>query len=102
MTMRARLVMIWLGVVLLGVPVAIIVFDDISILTDNAAVVAGVLLILSLTVTGWRLKRRLKERMKRGLGRDVDDIELTSITAWMRIPDEAARAGRDAEKYDFD
>jgi len=102
MTMRRRTMIVWFCVVLLGFPFAIIAFGDISILTDNAAFLAGVLLILSLCVTSWKLKRRLKERMKHGLGRDVDDVELTSITAWMRIPDEAARAAREAEKYDFD
>ena len=102
MTIRTRKVLIWLGVVLLGVPVAIFDFFDISILADNVEIAVGVLLILSLSVTGWRLKRRLRERMQRGLGREVDDSELTSITAWMRIPDEAARAGREAEKDDFD
>lgn len=102
MTMRRRTMIVWFCVVLLGVPFAIIVFGDISILTDNAAMLAGVLLISSLSVTSWKLKRRLKERMKHGLGREVDDVELTSITAWMRVPDEAARAAREAEKYDFD
>ena len=34
------------------------------------------------------------------MGRAVEDHELTSITAWMRIPDRAARASREAEKYD--
>lgn len=102
MTIRTRKVLICLGVVLLGVPVAIFDFFDISILADNVEIAVGVLLILSLSVTGWRLKRRLRERMQRGLGREVDDSELTSITAWMRIPDEAARAGKEAEKDDFD
>jgi len=102
MTMRTRTVLISLGVFVLGLPIAFFVFGDISVLTDNAVNVVGVLLILSVTVAGWRLKRRLKERMQRGLGREVDDIELTSITAWMRIPDQAARAAKEAEKYDFD
>lgn len=99
MTMRARKVMIWLGVVLLGI-LGVIVFGDIATLADNTALAASVLLILSLIVIGWRLKRRLKERMERRLGGEVQDSELTSITGWMRIPDEAARAGREAEKYD--
>lgn len=100
--MRTRKAVIWLVVVLLGGPVTLFVFRDISIVADNAALAASVLLVLSLGVMGWRLKRRLKERMERGLGRRVDDSELTSITTWMRIPDQAARAGRDAEKYHFD
>lgn len=99
---RTSIIIIWLCVIVVGLPIAIFVFGDISILTDNAAAVAGALLVLSLSIAGWRLKRRLKERMERGLGREVDDVELTSITAWMRIPDQAARAGKEAEKYDFD
>jgi hypothetical protein len=102
MKMRTRRTIIWLCIALLGLPISIIVFGSISVLKDNAEDVAIVLLILSLTIAGWRLKRRLKERMERGLGREVDDVELTSITAWMRIPDQAARAGKEAEKYDFD
>ena len=102
MKMRTRRTIIWLCLVLLGLPIATIVFGDTSVLTDNAEDAGIILLILSLSIAGWILKRRLKERMQRGLGREVDDVELTSITAWMRIPDQAARAGKEAEKYDFD
>jgi hypothetical protein len=58
-------------------------------------------LILSLAVAGWRLKKRLKRRMGQGLGRDVDDIELVSIAQWMRIPDQAKEAAREADQFDF-
>ena len=102
MTMRTRKAVVWVVTLLLVVPVAAFVFGDLSIVLDNAALVAGLLLILSLIVTSWKLKRRVKERMEQGLGRQVDDSELTSITEWMRIPDQAAQAGREAEKYDMD
>lgn len=97
-----RTTLIWMCVVVVGSPLALFVFRDIRFLIDNAPLAVSILLILSLTIAGWRLKRRLKERMERGLAREVDDSELTSISAWMRIPDEAARAGREAEEYDFD
>lgn len=97
-----RTTLIWIFVIVVGTPLALFVIGDIRFLFDNAALAATILLILSLTIAGWRLKRRLKERMERGLAREVDDSELTSITAWMRIPDEAARAGREAEEYNFD
>ena len=100
-TMLQRKTLIWLGLIALGVPLALVLTNDISTIIDNFTLVASGLLILSLTITGRRLKRGLKKRMESGLGRAVEDHELTSITAWMRIPDQAARASREAEKYDF-
>ena len=97
-----RIVIVWVAVIVLVVPLAAILLDDFSPVIDNIELVASGLLILSLAVTSWRMKRRLKRRMERGLGRQVDDNELTSITAWMRIPDQAARAGKEAEKFHFD
>jgi membrane protein implicated in regulation of membrane protease activity len=101
LTMRARKLLIWLGLIVLGVPLALALLSDISTVIDHIELVASLLLILSLSVAGWRLKKRLKKRMGRGLGREIEDYELTSITTWMRIPDQAARASREAEKYDF-
>ena len=101
-SMRGRKSAVWLGVLLVGVPAAVLFLNDISILSDNLVAVVGALFIVFLTVTGWRLKRGLKKRMERGLQRSVSDEELTSISAWMKIPDQAARAAREAEKYDFD
>ena len=38
----------------------------------------------------WMRKRYLKRIMSQGLGREVEDRELTSITEWMEaIPDKA-------------
>jgi hypothetical protein len=40
----------------------------------------------------WIRKRYLKKVMERGLGRKVEDRELTSITEWMEaIPDETSK-----------
>lgn len=50
------------------------------------------ILIASLIVSGvasWMIKFMLRRRMERGLGRKVEDRELTSINTWMEaIPDE--------------
>lgn len=50
------------------------------------------ILIASLIISGvasWMIKIMLKRRMKKGLGRNVEDRELTSINTWMgAIPDE--------------
>jgi hypothetical protein len=100
--LSVREIIIWVAVLFLVVPVMVLLLNDFSAIIDNLELVASALLILSLAVTSWRLKRRLKRRMERGLGRSVEDYELTSITAWMRIPDQAAQAGKEAEKYHFD
>lgn len=104
LTMRKRQVLVWLTILVLVVPGAVFLLDEEFgfAFLNNIELLVAALLILSLSIASWRLKRRLKERMERGLGREVDDIELTSITAWMRIPDQAAWAGREAEKFDFD
>ena len=101
-SMRGRRSAVWLGVILVGVPAAVLFLNDISILSDNVVGVVGALFLVSMIVTGWRMKRGLKKRMERGLQRNVSDEELTSISAWMKIPDQAARAAREAEKYHFD
>jgi hypothetical protein len=101
-TMPTRKIIIWLSIILIGAPASIILLDDLSMLLDNIELLSTTLLILSLSHTGWRLKKRLKDQMQRGIGRDVRDDELTSITAWMRIPDQATEAAREAERYDFD
>ena len=48
-----------------------------------------IIALVVITVSGistWLLKMKLKKRMERGLGRKVDDSELTSINAWMKVP----------------
>ena len=96
-------VALWLVVFLLLVPLAARhSFGDASDFSGNISLLAIVFLGLCLMMASWKLKKRLKKRMKRGLGRDVDDYELTSITTWMRIPDQAARAAKEAEHFDSD
>jgi hypothetical protein len=101
LTTRARKIIIWAGILVLLLPLAFMLFGDISALIDNIELLASLVLILWLAIVSWRLKQRLKGRMQRGLGRSVEDHELTSITAWMRIPEHAAKAGKDSEEYDF-
>ena len=36
-------------------------------------------------VSGWIGTMRLRRRMKKALGRDVSETELTSLNAWMEI-----------------
>ena len=54
--------------------------------------VISVLLVLVIGGIGmWLRKRYLKKVMEKGLGRKVEDRELTSISEWMdAIPDEPA------------
>ena len=99
--MRTRKIIIWLSLIVLGGPVAFALLNDISPLIDHIELLAALLLMSSLLVAGWRLKRGLKRRMEQGLGREVHDNELTSITAWMRVPDQATKAAKEADRFDF-
>jgi hypothetical protein len=40
------------------------------------------------SIGAWVLKSQVKKYMERGLGREVKDDELTSISAWMKVPPE--------------
>lgn len=40
------------------------------------------------TIAGAVQKLGFKKRLSKGLGREVSDQELLSISSWMRIPDE--------------
>ena len=44
-------------------------------------------IVIVTSIAAWVLKVRLKRRMEKGLGRKVDDSELTSISTWMKVPD---------------
>lgn len=102
MTMRTRKIVIWATLIVVGVPLAVALVDDLSRVVDHVELFASVILILSLALAGWRMKKRLRTRMQRGLGREVQDYELLSIAAWMKIPDEAAEAAKEAERFDFE
>ena len=45
-----------------------------------------VVVAVGVIVSSWLLKTRLRHSMEKGLRRKVADGELTSITAWMRVP----------------
>lgn len=49
-------------------------------------ILLGVIIVTS--IGAWVLKQRVKKDMEHGLGRDVTDTELTSISAWMKVPPE--------------
>jgi hypothetical protein len=55
--------------------------------------ILGFLIIMAITGIGmWLRKHYLKKVMERGLGRKVEDRELTSITEWMEaIPDKQSK-----------
>ena len=46
------------------------------------------IVVLVTSFAAWILKRQVKKDMERGLGREVNDNELTSISAWMKVPPE--------------
>jgi len=55
--------------------------------------ILGFFIILVIGAIGmWLRKRYLKKIMSQGLGREVEDRELTSITEWMEaIPEERGK-----------
>ena len=101
LALRTRKLLCWLSILLLGIPLAHFLLRDISVLVDQAEYLASVLLILSLMAASWRLKKQLKRRMEQGLGRGVADSELVSIAQWMKIPEHARKAAREADRFDF-
>ena len=46
---------------------------------------------LVVAISSWILKVKLQRRMKRALGRKVDDSELTSINRWIEVEENEAR-----------
>ena len=103
-TYRTMVLILILSLIFLSVPLALIILKHTAITSTHIEWIEWLAVALALAlvvITGWRLKRGLKVRMKRGLGREVKDSDLTSIAAWMEIPDQAARAAKEAEKYDF-
>ena len=56
-----------------------------------------------LTIVGAVQKVGFKKRLRKGLGREVSDQDLLSISTWMRIPDEkppASGSRKRARKHD--
>ena len=55
----------------------------------ETSLVAFFIVVLLTGLSMWLRKRYLKRVMEKGLGRKVEDRDLTSITEWMEaIPDE--------------
>jgi len=46
---------------------------------------------IATAISAWIVGVKMRRRMKRSLGRDVSDGELTSISSWMRVEDEEER-----------
>ena len=69
MTKRSKVLAIVFGVAIVGDEVAKRVYGDESILHRSLGYAALAVWILWISMMSWRLKRRVKERMKRGLGR---------------------------------
>lgn len=57
------------------------------------------IVIIGTSISAWVLKVRLKRKMEQGLGRKVDDSELTSISAWMKVPDKDQPYPEDRTRY---
>ena len=57
---------------------------------DSLAYIIGMLIVFAIGGFGmWMRKRYLKKVMEKGLGRKVEDRDLTSISEWMdALPDE--------------
>ena len=61
------------------------------------------IVVIVTSIGAWVLKRQVKKDMEHGLGREVKDDELTSISAWMKVPPEkqgpSSRPGNAAPIY---
>jgi hypothetical protein len=55
--------------------------------------------IVGTSISAWVLKIRLKKKMERGLGRKVDESEMTSISSWMKVPAKDQPYPREKNKY---
>ena len=38
------------------------------------------------TISEWWQKRKLRRKLREGLGHEVADMELTSLSTWMKMP----------------
>jgi hypothetical protein len=59
-------------------------FDAIGTLYVLAAVIAA-------TVSGWIVTVRARRRLKKSLGRSANDLELASLTTWMKVEETEQR-----------
>ena len=44
-----------------------------------------------ITVSGWIVSLRARRRMKKSLGRKATDLELASLTTWMKVEETEQR-----------
>ena len=44
-----------------------------------------------ITVSGWVISLRARRRMKKSLGRKATDLELASLTTWMKVEETEQR-----------
>jgi hypothetical protein len=96
---RTIRVVIWVLIIVITLTLGL--WEDGGTLIQYADEIAVAIVILLVSISTWRLKRAVRNRMQKGLQRPVADHELTSFATWMKIPEQAKKAARDAEKYDF-
>ena len=54
---------------------------------SNGWLIGFALAVLISVLGGWLAKHRMKRKLEEGLGRQVKDEEITSISAWMKADD---------------
>jgi hypothetical protein len=53
--------------------------------------------VIVATVSTWIVTRRMRQRVKKTMGRNPSDLELTSLRTWMQVgQDEARQAAKQA------
>lgn len=51
------------------------------------------IMVVVAAVSGWLVTRAARRRMRRALGREPSDLELSSLTSWMRVHEAEKREG---------
>lgn len=47
--------------------------------------------VIAVTVSGWIVTRQVRRRMTKSLGRSATDLELASLTTWMKVEEAEER-----------
>jgi hypothetical protein len=50
-----------------------------------------IVIITVTTLTGWIARLRARRRVKKALDKPVSDVELTSLSLWMKVEDDDER-----------
>ena len=58
--------------------------SDLKILTFAVIVIVT-------TISAWVVAVRMRRRIRRALGKEVSEAELTSLSTWMKVEDEEER-----------